>query len=107
MTNSTEAEKLVERLKDTRPMPWDDCRYEYERGREKGSCSPRLASDEMVELVARALYAARPFAMASTASSFGHQVAKTFDWDGAPAYYQEDMRQLARAALAALEQGGG
>ncbi len=24
MTNPTEVEKLIERMKDTRPMPWDD-----------------------------------------------------------------------------------
>lgn len=56
-----------------------------------------------VEIVARALYAARPFCMASTATTFGAQLAQTFDWDGAPAYYQADMIDLARAAIAALE----
>ncbi len=69
----------------------------------KPSTDPRLAnSEEMVERVARAIYAERPFAMASTATTFGHQIAQSFDWDGAPAYYQEDMRQLARAILAAI-----
>jgi hypothetical protein len=58
--------------------------------------------EELVETVARGIYAVRPFAMASTATTFGHQLAQTFDWDGAPAYYQEDMRDLARAAIKAL-----
>jgi hypothetical protein len=55
------------------------------------------------EKVARALYAQRPFAIASTATTHGHQVAQTFDWDGAPAYYQEDLLQLADAVLAVPE----
>lgn len=56
----------------------------------------------LVEAVARAIYAARPFCMASTMTTFGHQIAKSFDWDGAPAYYQSDIRELAAAAIAAM-----
>lgn len=57
---------------------------------------------ERVETVAKAIYAARPFFMASTATTHGHQLAQTFDWDGAPAYYQHDMRELAHAAITAM-----
>jgi hypothetical protein len=57
-----------------------------------------MTSGDMVEEMARAIYARRPFVLASTATTFGHQVARTCDWDGAPAYYQQDMLDLAQAA---------
>jgi hypothetical protein len=60
------------------------------------------SSTDEVERVAKAIYEQRPFHVASSATTFGHQIAQTFDWDGAPAYYQEDIRQLARAAIAAM-----
>lgn len=51
------------------------------------------------ERIARALYAARPFVMGSTSTSFGVSIGRSFHWDGAPAYYQADMLQLADAVM--------
>jgi hypothetical protein len=90
MTDNRGASAKADRAAGLRPQP------------PAASSQSSIPCAAWVEHVAQALYAQRPFVMASTATTFGHQVAKAFDWDGAPAYYQEDMRQLARAAVNAL-----
>lgn len=52
--------------------------------------------------IAKLLYAQRPFVMGSTSTTHGASIGRAFDWDGAPAYYQSDMLELAHAVLPAL-----
>jgi len=63
-----------------------------------------VIEEDEVERVAKAIYAARPFVMASTSTTNGVQLGKAFDWDAAPAYYQSDMLDLARAAIPAIRE---
>lgn len=50
--------------------------------------------------IAKALYEGRPFAVRSRETTMGAQIAHTFDWDGAPAYYQTDLLELADFVIA-------
>lgn len=55
------------------------------------------------DVAARAIYARHPFYLGETREVFPHShVAERFDWDGAPAYYQEQCYELADAVLAAI-----
>lgn len=56
--------------------------------------------------IARRLYAARPFVMASSETTQGAAIGKAFEFDGAPAYYQTDMLELADAVISGREQPG-
>ncbi len=58
------------------------------------------------EVIAKAIYARRPFYMSETAGVFEGNVARPFDWYGAPAYYQSDCLELADAAIAGLDAAG-
>jgi len=56
-----------------------------------------------LDRVARAIYARRPFVMASTPTMNGVSLGRSFDWDSAPWYYQADILDLAAAAIAAMK----
>ena len=64
----------------------------YPRGKET------LVTPEHLE-IAQVIYAARPFVMASTTTTFGASIGRVFDWDSAPAFYQHDMLDLADAVV--------
>lgn len=69
-----------------------------ERARERRVIYPRgkstVATPEHFR-IAKLLYEGRPFVMGSTPTTQGASVGKAFDWDGAPAYYQTDLLELA------------
>lgn len=69
-----------------------------ERARERRVIYPRgrstVATPEHFR-IAKLLYEGRPFVMGSTPTTQGATVGKAFDWDGAPAYYQTDLLELA------------
>ncbi|MBI1182610.1 MAG: hypothetical protein GC201_18885 [Alphaproteobacteria bacterium] len=87
---------------ETKSLVGDEgCLWGAEHVRAALAGKPSQPTDEDVEAAARAIYAIRPFVVASTSTTMGAQIGRTFDWDGAPHYYQQDMRGLARAALEA------
>lgn len=68
----------------------------YPRGREVGVTERHVG-------IAKAMYAVRPFVMASSATTFGVTVGHSFDWDSAPAFYQHDLLDLANAVIEHLD----
>lgn len=68
----------------------------YPRGREAAVTERHVA-------IAKAMYAVRPFVMASSATTFGATIGRTFDWDCAPAFYQHDFLDLAHAVIEYLD----
>lgn len=60
--------------------------------------------ERILELGARAVYAKRPFRMASSRSPWepGTMEAQSFGFDEAPAYYQDDCREIASIVLDAV-----
>lgn len=68
----------------------------YPKGRE-------VAVTERHEAIAKAMYAVRPFVMASSATTFGTSVGHQFDWESAPGFYQHDFLDLAHAVIEYLD----
>lgn len=57
------------------------------------------------EVAARAIYERRPFYLAESTTPMERSmtVSRKFDWDAAPAFYQEECFELGDAVLAALD----
>ena len=68
-----------------------------------GEVIPADAREQMIERAARAVYAKRPFKTSATRSPWeaGQMEAMRFEFDDAPAYYQDDCREIAAVVLSA------
>jgi hypothetical protein len=61
-------------------------------------------SDEMIQRVARAIYAKRPYYVSASSAVLTPGPLRSYDWDHAPTYYRTDCMEIARAAIEAMRE---